>query len=73
MKKICCSNCKFFRKVIAYNFMNDGANGVEHINLPGYLCLGFTRDNPVVLMLGLNPDNEDICELFDIKEDENEN
>ena len=62
-QKDCCKNCKLYKRLETWTYSSDG---VEHKTASGYACLCFVMsDDLVVNLVGLNEEEEGMCEMFD--------
>jgi hypothetical protein len=60
----CCSNCRYRLNLRRWTFKNNGANGVDHEDCEGFLCMGEAfKDRVAIHMVGIDPDKE-CCEVW---------
>ena len=64
-EKECCSTCT---KKLRLEKSDYSQGGCKHSWPSGFICLAFANEGIATWMIGLDPDSEDICEMYMPKE-----
>ena len=61
--KECCENCSKFYRLQHWDYKDNGAGGVDHIQLDGFVCTACGYEGVLIWMTGIDS-SSDRCEEF---------